>query len=141
MILVIKNRLLKNDAQKSVGSFLKILQPKNYFQRGGRHKIMFLCCFLDKVTCLPLKQTFWDIHPTENRFWALKSLEKFLWTSKYHFWEVNFWWPNPYFRWERKDFWIWVFLSVLQTTMWFWSSKIDFSKMVFRSPYDLSLMN
>ena len=29
---------------------------------------------------------------------SLFSLEMVLWTSKYHFWEVNFWWLETYFN-------------------------------------------
>ena len=29
---------------------------------------------------------------------TIYSLEMILWTSKYHFWEVDFWWPETYFN-------------------------------------------
>ena len=109
MILVIKNRLLKNGVYKSIGLFLKILKPVKKIQTGGRHEIMFLWYVLDKVRWLLQKRTFWYIQPTQNHFLVLKPLEKVLRTSKHHFWKVEFWWPNPYFRWERRGFWTWVF--------------------------------
>ena len=99
----------------------------SYFSKKWRFSLK-IGSFLSKKT------PFLVIHPCLNRFLALTSLKKLVWTSKHHFWEVHFWWPKWYFRWEIKGFQIWMFLSVFPPKISFWSSKMDFIKMVFRSP-------
>ena len=44
---------------------------------------------LQKTSYGLLKSLIFRIDPI-----ALNSSEKFLWTSKHHFWKVHFWWPK-----------------------------------------------
>ena len=79
---------------------------------------------------------FWVILSTWNRFLALKSLKTAVSISKHHFWKVHFWWPKWTFRSKKCLKWCLMINVFFAPKMSFWSSKMDFSKMMFRSRYN-----